>query len=210
MPRTLTALTPLGDALKFSALTGREEMSRLFEFQIELLAETNSIASNAVLGKSMGVEIELIGGAKRYLDGQCMRFGYAGRHGRYHRYRATVRPALWYATRGSDMKIFQKMTMPEIVKAVLGKYPIAVEDKLTASYRSYDYCVQYRETDFNFVSRLLEHEGAYFYFKHSAGTHSLVLADAISAHAPFPGYASIPYYAPDATYADNEKDHFDH
>jgi type VI secretion system secreted protein VgrG len=208
MSRTLTALTPLGDALKFSSLNGREEMSRLFEFQMELLAETNSIAPSAVLGKSMGVEIELIGGARRYLDGHCMRFGYTGKHGRYHRYSATIRPALWYATRGSDMKIFQKMKVPDIIKEVLGKYPVTIEDKLTADYRTWDYCTQYRETDFNFISRLAEHEGIYYYFKHSAGNHTLVLADAISAHAPFPGYDSIPYYPPDAAYADNEKDHF--
>jgi type VI secretion system secreted protein VgrG len=210
MARSIIALTPLGDALKFSSLSGREEMSRLFEFQIELLAETNSIAPSALLGQSMGVEIELIGGAKRNIDGHCMRFGYTGRHGRFHSYVATVRPALWYATRGSDMKVFQKMKVPDIVKTIFGKYSIQFEDKLTADYREWDYCVQYRETDFNFISRLMEHEGIYTYFKHSAGTHTLILADAIAAHAPFPGYDSIPYYAKDAAYADNEKDHFDH
>jgi type VI secretion system secreted protein VgrG len=209
MARTLTALTPLGDALMFSSLRGREEMSRLFEFQLELLAETNSIDPAAVLGKSMGVKIDLIGGATRYLDGHCMRFGYAGRHGRYHRYSATVRPALWYATRGSDMKIFQGKNVPDIIKEVLGKYPVLIEDKLTASYRVWDYCVQYRETDFNFVCRLMEHEGVYTYFKHSEGTHTLVLCDGIGAHAPFPGYASVPFYGPDAAHSDDEKDHFD-
>ncbi len=209
MARTLTALTPLGDALKFSSLRGREEMSRLYEFQMELLAETNSIDPAALLGKSMGVEIDLIGGAKRYLDGHCMRFGYAGRQGRYHRYNATVRPALWYATRGSDMKIFQHKKVPDIIKEVLGKYPVLIEDKLTASYRQWDYCVQYRETDFNFISRLMEHEGVYTYFKHSAGSHTLVLCDGIGAHAPFPGYASVPFYGPDAAHSDEEKDHFD-
>jgi type VI secretion system secreted protein VgrG len=209
MTRSITAITPLGDELLFSAMSGREEMSRLFEFQVELLSESHTISPPALLGKSISLDIMTHKGGKRYLDGHCMRFAYLGNHGRFFKYQATLRPTLWYATRGSDMKIFQGDTVPEIIKKVLGKYPIDLNvSKLTETYRKWDYCVQYRESDFNFVSRLMEHEGIYYFFEHSAGNHKMVLCDSIAAHKPFPGYASVPYYPPDATYSDNEKDHF--
>jgi type VI secretion system secreted protein VgrG len=209
MTRSITAITPLGDQLLFSAMSGREEMSRLFEFQVELLSESHTISPPALLGKSISLEIMTHKGGKRYLDGHCMRFAYLGNHGRFFKYQATVRPTLWYATRGSDMKIFQGDTVPEIIKKVLGKYPIDLDvSKLKPTYRKWDYCVQYRESDFNFVSRLMEHEGIYYFFEHSAGNHKMILCDSIAAHKPFPGYASVPYYPPDATYSDNEKDHF--
>jgi type VI secretion system secreted protein VgrG len=209
MTRSITAITPLGDQLLFSSMSGREELSRLFEFQVELLSESHTISPPALLGKSISLDIMTHNGGKRYLDGHCMRFAYLGNHGRFFKYQATVRPTLWYATRGSDMKIFQGDTVPEIIKKVLGKYPIDLNvSKLTETYRKWDYCVQYRESDFNFVSRLMEHEGIYYFFEHSAGNHKMVLCDSIAAHKPFPGYASVPYYPPDATYSDNEKDHF--
>jgi type VI secretion system secreted protein VgrG len=208
MTRSITAITPLGDQLLFSAMSGREEMSRLFEFQVELLSESHTISPPALLGKSISLEIMTHKGGKRYLDGHCMRFAYLGNHGRFYKYQATLRPTLWYATRGSDMKIFQKKSVPDIIKEVLGKYPIELKMNLVETYREWDYCVQYKESDFNFVSRLMEHEGVHFNFEHSAGSHTLVLRDAVDTHKPFPGYASVPYYPPDATYSDNEKDHF--
>jgi type VI secretion system secreted protein VgrG len=208
MTRSITAITPLGDQLLFSAMSGREEMSRLFEFQVELLSESHTISPPALLGKSISLDIMTHQGGKRYLDGHCMRFAYLGNHGRFYKYQATLRPTLWYATRGSDMKIFQKKSVPDIIKEVLGKYPIDLKLSLTESYRDWDYCVQYRESDFNFISRLMEHEGLHYHFEHASGNHTLVISDAVDTHKPFPGYASVPYYPPDATYSDNEKDHF--
>jgi type VI secretion system secreted protein VgrG len=208
MTRSITAITPLGDQLLFSAMSGREEMSRLFEFQVELLSESHTISPPALLGKSISLDIMTHQGGKRYLDGHCMRFAYLGNHGRFYKYQATLRPTLWYATRGSDVKIFQKKSVPNIIKEVLGKYPITLKLNLTESYREWDYCVQYRESDFNFISRLMEHEGLHYHFEHASGNHTLVISDAVDTHKPFPGYASVPYYPPDATYSDNEKDHF--
>jgi type VI secretion system secreted protein VgrG len=211
MKRTFNALTPLGDELKFQALSGREELGRLFEFRVSLLSKSHTIAANQLLGKPFTVEIECFGGAKRYLNGHCTRFAFTGKHttARYYSYDAIVRPTLWYATRGSDMKVFQKKSVPDIIKEVLGKYPIDLDlSGLTASYRTWDYCTQYRETDFNFVSRLMEHEGIYYYFKHANGSHTLCLADAVSVHPACPVTSSIPFYAPDTTYSDESKDHF--
>ena len=115
-------------------------------------------------------------------------------HGRYHLYRATVRPWLWFLTRTADCRIFQDMSAPDIIKKVFQDHPIAdFELKTTLNYPKREYCVQYRETDYNFVSRLMEEEGIYFFFKHADGRHTLVLADSYSAHQPFEGYAQIPF-----------------
>src|SRR3546814_3557718 len=86
---------------------------------------------------------------------------------------------------------------PDIVKEVLGEYGYPYEMKLTGSYRSWEYCVQYQETDFAFISRLMEHEGIYYYFKHEKGQHTLLMTDDIALHVPVPGYESIPYYGSD-------------
>jgi type VI secretion system secreted protein VgrG len=109
--------------------------------------------------------------------------------GRYFRYQITGRPWLWLLTRTSDCRIFQNVSVPDIVKDVLGKYPeIKFESRLTGDYRPWEYCVQYRETDFNFVSRLLELEGIYYFFQHEVGKHTLTLADSYAAHEAVEGY----------------------
>jgi type VI secretion system secreted protein VgrG len=208
MNRIINAHTPLGDDLLFSALSGREEISRLFDFTLELKSLQRSIPVKALLGQSITLEMAIEGNAKRYLNAQCSHFQATGKAGRYYVYEARLRPWLWYASRRSDYKIFQQMTVPEIVLDVLAKnYPFPVDNRLTASYRKWDYNVQYRETDFNFVSRLMEHEGIYYYFEHTMGEHTLVLCDGLNAHSPFPGYATVPFYMPDS--AHTGEDYFD-
>lgn len=208
MNRIINAHTPMGSDLLFSALNGREEISRLFDFTLELKSLQRGIAIKSLLGQSITLEMAVEGNATRYLNAQCSHFQSTGKIGRYYVYEARLRPWLWYASRRSDYKIFQQMTVPEIVLDVLGKnYPFPVDNRLTASYRTWDYNVQYRETDFNFVSRLMEHEGIYYYFEHAMGEHTLVLCDGLNAHSPFPGYAAIPFYMPDS--AHTGEDYFD-
>jgi type VI secretion system secreted protein VgrG len=116
-----------------------------------------------------------------------------------------MRPWLWLAGRRSDCKIFQFKKVPDIISEVLGKYGFALLPKLKKTYREWEYCVQYQETDLNFVMRLMEHEGIYFYFEHQDGSHTMVLADDTSCHSPLPGKPSIKYYGVDAaTVADEE------
>ena len=196
MPRVMEITTPLGDdVLLFRSMSATEEMGRLFEYQIEVLCEKNDVNPDKVLGKNVTVKLELTeGGGPRCFDGYVTRFGLVGVTGRYFRYRFTARPWLWLLTRSSDCRIFQKKKVPDIVKTIFEKYPAAAfENRLTGSYSEWDYCVQYRETDFNFVSRLMEQEGIYYFFEHKEGKHTLVLADSPSAHSPFDGYASVPF-----------------
>jgi type VI secretion system secreted protein VgrG len=213
MTRNISIYTPLGDDLKFCTFSGEEELSNLFEFTLELQSDRRDLVAADMLGQSITIEIELRSGAKRHLNGQCTRFNFTGvadSTGRFYKYKAILRSWLWYATRSTDYKVFQKMDVPSIVKDRLSKYPFAIDDRTTAAYPVLDYTVQYRESDFNFVSRLMENEGIYYFFEHSMGEHIMVLCDAIAAHAYYPDYELIPFYAPDMTYSDDARDHFDH
>ncbi len=197
--RSIVAHTPLGGSLGFRQMSGSEGLSQLFDFDVELIADNYSLDLKSLLGKPITLEIETLSGS-RYLNGHVTRFELIGRENassRYYIYKATVRPWLWYLTQTSDNKIFQQKSVPDVIKEVLSEYSFPFEMKLSGSYRNWEYCVQYQETDFAFVSRLMEHEGIYYYFKHENGQHTLVMTDDISSHNPTPGYDSIPYYGPD-------------
>ena len=214
MNRTFIAHSPVGDQLEFRSLEGSEQISRLFEHRVRMISQSASISAKALLGKDLSIEIDLTtevgGGGKRFISGQVVQFTYIGRDGDFYSYEAVLRPWLWHATRRSDFKIFQFKKVPDIIQEVLGPYGFSIENKLTGSYRTWDYIVQYGETDFNFVSRLMEMEGAYFYFSHSQGSHTLVLADDIGSHSPLPnGPSTIPYYSGDRAAHVHDQDFID-
>ncbi|MBK8336498.1 MAG: type VI secretion system tip protein VgrG [Sterolibacteriaceae bacterium] len=195
MPRVMDIATPLGpDVLLFHSMRASETLGRLFDYQLTLLATRNDIDPKALLGKHATVKLQLPKGGPRHFDGCITRFALTGSHGRYVRYEMQLRPWQWFLTRAADCRIFQKQTVPDIIKQIFAKYPnAAFELRLSGSYQPWDYCVQYRETDHNFISRLMEQEGIYSYFTHAEGKHTLILADSPAAHDPYPGYASIGY-----------------
>ena len=196
--RRVSIQTPLGDQLKFRQCNGTEEISALYALEIDCLSDSKSIDPKALLGKTATLEIEMDGGGKRYIDGLVTRFGMQGQDFSKYSYKLVLRPWLWLATRRSDFKIFQFKSVPEIIDEVLGPYGYPFEKKLTRAYKSWDYCVQYFESDHNYISRLCELEGIYYYFTHSNGQHTLVFADDIvGSHSPLPGGASIPFYPPE-------------
>ncbi|NRF66451.1 type VI secretion system tip protein VgrG [Aquincola sp. S2] len=195
-PITLTSPLPDGD-LMFDSMSYASGLSMLEELQLNLLSEKADIEPDKLLGQTVNLKIELRDGEQRHICGYVARFGMGRHQGRYHGYRAEVVPWLWFLTRTADCRIFQEMTVPEIVEKVFADHDAiaSYELKLTGSYRKRDYCVQYRETDFNFVSRLMEEEGIYWYFEHDEGAHKLIIVDETSAHAAMPGYEKLPYYA---------------
>ena len=202
MSRTFTAHSSLGDQLEFRSLAGNEQISRLFEFRVRLISQNAFIDAKSLLGQDMTIEVDLtteLGGpGKRYLSGQITQWSSVGRDGDFNAYEAVLRPWLWHASKRTDYKIFQSKTVPEIVEEVLGPYGFTIEKKLSGNYRTWNYMVQYGESDFNFVARLLEMEGAYFFFAHSMGSHTLVLGDDVGSHTPLPnGPTTIPYYSAD-------------
>ena len=209
MNRVFTLDSPHGDDLKFHTLDGSDELGRLFEFRIEALADSHSLSLKDMLGKPVTVRIEQQDLSTRYLNGIVARATLAGRRAeRHYGYELVVRPWMWLATRRSDCRIFQNRTVPDIVQEVLAPYGFPIENKLTESYVPREYCVQYNETDTAFVLRLMEFEGIYFYFRHAADNHTLVLCDAMSSHVALPGYETIPYIAQDRT-AIADEEHID-
>jgi type VI secretion system secreted protein VgrG len=188
-------VTPLGeDVLLFHGMSAQEEMSRPFLYQLDLLSPKKDVPVNDILGKKVTIKLGLPDDQTRYFSGHVTRFSQGGQYGRYYRYYATVRPWLWFLTRTADCRIFQDMKVPEIIKKVFeeqGANDFKME--LTGSYRKWNYCVQYRETDFNFVSRLMEHEGITYYFRHTEGHDTMVLTDSTSKHVPTPGYEKMSF-----------------
>ncbi|CAN1606251.1 type VI secretion system Vgr family protein [Pseudomonas mediterranea] len=188
--------SPLGpEVLLLKDMGGGEELGRLFNYELQLHSLDNAIDLHQVLGKPMCVSMQLDGGGERHFHGIVARFSQNVDQGQFASYQATLRPWLWLLTRTSDCRIFQNLTIPQIIKQVFRDLGFSdFEDALSRPYREWEYCVQYRETSFDFVSRLMEQEGIYYFFRHEQGRHVLVLADAYGAHTSAPGYASVPYY----------------
>ena len=201
--------TPLGhDVLLLKSISGTEQLGRPFEFYLELASEDHQIRPQDIVGQNVTIRLNLFGRDQvRYFNGYISRFVQTSGADRLAGYRATVVPWLWFLTRTADCRIFQfqQMTVPDIIKKVFRDHGFTdFEDALSGSFRIWEYCVQYRETDFNFVSRLMEQEGIYYFFKHENGKHSLVLADSPSAHQPYPDYDQIKYRPP-GSQVDNDR-----
>ncbi len=194
MPRVMEIATPLDPHLLFHSMHAREEISRLSEYQVSLLSLKKDVDLDELLGKKVTITLGLPDESRREFNGYVTRLAQHGMYGRYHRYVATLHPWLWFLTRTSDCRIFQEMTVQQIVEAVFADHPGIAETQfeLTGSYRVWPYCVQYRETDFNFVSRMLEHEGIYYFFKHVDGKNLMVVTDSYSGHEAFAGYEELP------------------
>lgn len=191
-------------------LDGHEELGRPFEYKATLLAlEEDDFELKDLLGTSMTFEIALRDGDVRYFNAQVSQIMYSGSHGRFVEYRATLRPWLWFLNHHSDNRVFQELSVPDIIKQVFQEHGGPVKDSLTGNHPVREYCVQYGESDFNFMSRLMEEEGIYYYFEHTNGKHELVLVDADSSHGPFAGYDTILYYPPGDDSAHKE-DHISH
>lgn len=208
--RVAIVKSPLGDgALLLRSMHGSEALGQPFRYRLELSTTDPDIDFNSVLGKTMTVELELGDGETREFTGHVTEFSLAGGDGRNVLYRAELRPWLELLSYRRNCRIFQHQTVPDVVKRVFRDYGYAdFEELLSESYRAWDYLVQYRESDFDFVSRILEQEGIYYYFKHRGGVHVLVLSDSRSAHEAVAGYETIPYFPP--SQADRrERDHVD-
>ncbi|MBE0564835.1 MAG: type VI secretion system tip protein VgrG [Krumholzibacteria bacterium] len=181
--------TPLGDDVLFvQELAGHEGMSQLFRFELTLVAADGAIDFGRIVGQAVTLTLDLPDGSPRYLSGIVSRFAQTAADLRTTTYRAEVVPWLWLLTRRTDCRIFQNRNVQEIVSEVFDKLGFTdYEFKLNASYEPMVNCVQYRETDFAFVSRLLESAGIFYYFRHEEKRHTLVLADAASHNEPVPG-----------------------
>jgi len=197
--RIMAIATPLGaDKLVLRRLSGREELGRMFEFKLDLISEDPAIPFDDIVGQNVTISLSLADSKRRYFNGFVSEFVQTTAQGGFPEYRAVVVPHLWLMTRTSDCRIFQNKKVPDILKEMFQKHGFSdIEDTLDVSnYRTWENCVQYRETDFNFISRLMEQEGIYYYFKYENGKHTLVLADSLSKHNPYEGYETIDFRRP--------------
>ena len=193
----ITAQLPM-DGLLFWKLTGAEALSQSFELNAELLATDARIDRHALLGQPVTFTLptqSLL--SPRYLNGKITRVAVRSEElsgTRYAVYQLRVEPDLWPMRRDRNLRIFQGQTVPQIVQTLLQENGVNVETRLGSSYRVWEYCVQYQESSFDFISRLMELEGIYYWFRHEAERHVMVLCDGADQHEAFAGYETIPYH----------------
>jgi type VI secretion system secreted protein VgrG len=208
--RPISVNTILGeDVLLLRSMTAAERLSAPFEYELTLLSKRIDIKADDLLGTPATAALELPDGGRRFFNGYFSRFSQTGFDGTYALYRGTLVPWLWFLSRTADCRAYQDKKVPDIVTEIFREHGFTDFDlRLSGSYQPQTYCVQYRETDLSFISRQLEHEGIYYFFEHSDGKHTLVLADSYSAHSPVPGYKEVPYF-PQSASALRDIDHID-
>ncbi|MFK0689364.1 type VI secretion system Vgr family protein [Mesorhizobium sp. IMUNJ 23033] len=192
--RATVVQTPVGaELLTFTHLVGRDEISRCFAYTVGFVSTSQDVDPLKMLGGTVSVEGE--SDPKRWFSGLISEFRLTRIEDRLAYYEAVVRPWFWFLGNTTDCRIFQKKSVPDIVKEVFNESGIADFNlRLQGSYPPREYCVQYDETDLDFVQRLLEHEGILYFFEHDEGKHTLVLTDAMSKLKPAPGYDKVPYH----------------
>lgn len=187
--RQLAVFTPLGeDVLLLDAFSGQETMSRLFAYHLTMFSEKDFIPPKEIVGKSVSWRVRLPSGEPRWFNGFVSRFAAGSRETGMRRYEAEVVPWFWFLTRTADCRIFQEKSVPEIIEQIFGDLGFSDYEvsEIQEDHRKWEYCVQYRETDFNFVSRLMEQEGIFYYFRHEEQKHIMVLADQKGAYKDLP------------------------
>ncbi|ECW7621538.1 type VI secretion system tip protein VgrG, partial [Salmonella enterica] len=190
--------------LLFSSLNGSEALGSLFTYIVQLktpdtlnlgyVSPAANLPLKAMVGKDLCVNIELDGGGKRHISGLVTAARVVGHEGRSVTYELRMEPWVKLLTHTSDYKAFQNKTVVDILDEVLAEYPYPVEKRLVESYPVRTWQVQYGETDFDFLQRLMQEWGIYWWFEHSEDSHTLVLADAISTHHACPDSPEVEWH----------------
>jgi len=187
--------TPLGkDVLVLTNFRGFEGLGELFEIEVDALSEQENIDFDGALGKSCTVKLNAYKGKIRFLDGILTRAQWIEKVDDFYHYRLVLRPWFYLLGYKADCRIFLDQKVKDIIQEVFTKGGFSdFEFRLTGDYDTIPYCVQYRETDLAFCSRLMEQYGIYYFFEHSDGKHTMVMADARSSHRPNPDVPRLPY-----------------
>jgi len=199
--RTYTLHSDLDKALLFASMVTEERLGALYSYTLQALSTRSGIGLPGMLGKPMAVQMKPADGPQRWFHGIVVEAAQSGYtvidDVSFALYTLTLRPRPWLLTQRRSSRIFANRSVPDIVRHVLAAIGYSdVKVSLSGSYPSREYCVQYREDDFSFISRLMEQEGIYYYFTHDQSKHTLVLADGLGAHASAPGAASLPWLMP--------------
>ncbi|HYE65342.1 MAG TPA: type VI secretion system tip protein TssI/VgrG, partial [Pyrinomonadaceae bacterium] len=184
--RPMAVTTPLGpDVLLLVGFKGYEAISQLFNFQLDMIAENKTeVAFDKLLGQKVTIRLSLPDEKKRYFSGICNRVSQGIRDKTFTTYRAEIVPQFWLLTKRAQSRIFQHKSIPDILKEVLKGLDVSYQ--IQGDFHPRDFCVQYRETDFNFASRLMEEEGIYYFFKHTESGHQMVVANVGITHPDMP------------------------
>ena len=194
--RLLQFASPAGpDVLLIQSLEGVEGISRLFEFQAEVFADASTeIDLSSLIGNKATVAIELLDvEGTRYLNGVIASFEQQGGDAELNWYNVHLVPSLWLSTLSVNCRVFQDKTPMDIIKAVLSAYPLSLSDQTQGSYAPLDYCTQYNETDFHFISRIAEQFGIFYWFTHTNGDNKVCFGDSRDAYAECPSYSQVQY-----------------
>ena len=194
--RMMTFTSPLGpDELLIESLAGVEGISRLFDFEAELLAASGTDVDPAsLIGQKVTVEISLVDAqGTRCINGMVAAFVQEAGDKEFDVYRAHIVPSLWQLTLASNCRVFQGKTVMDILKEVISPYGLSLSDKTEGTLQALDYCTQYSETDFAFLSRLTEQHGIFYWFEHSDSDNKVCFSNARSVYADCPLVNSITY-----------------
>ncbi|MBL8864510.1 MAG: type VI secretion system tip protein VgrG [Gemmataceae bacterium] len=191
--RPLQISTPLGkDALLAVGFYGSEGISQLFQFTVDVkAARTTAVPFDKLMGQPISLELEMPKKQKRWFHGVCVRAVQAESDADFTDYQLELVPQFWLLTKRATSRIFQHITVPDILKKVFAG--MDVEYQISGTFEKRDFCVQYRESDYNFASRLMEEEGIFYFFKHAAGKHTMVLGNTPQVHPQVPGQTTIIY-----------------
>jgi type VI secretion system secreted protein VgrG len=199
--------------LKVTGFSGDEEISRLFSFRVEFCSDDSDIAFDDIVGKPCVLEIHAVSGS-RYVNGIVRRFERTGEGSSLTYYAAEVVPVHWLLTKRYKSRIFQEhncsdMTIPGIVKKVFDDAGIPSDNyrfALQGDYDTREYVVQYRESEMSFISRLMEEEGIFFFFEHTADGHTMVIGDNPVAHTETPNESEFAFRDPTGLVTEQEQE----
>lgn len=195
--REIAIATDAGDgAFMLLELRVHEELGRMFRIEALVRAQKPNINVDALLGTNATARVTVKQGVERYFNGIVSRVSRSGEKNTELDYTLILVPQVWLATRETDCIIHQNQKVPDIIKEYLDYYDVVVDDQLKGTYRTWENCVQYRESDFNFISRLMEQEGISYFFKHENGAHKMVLCDDPLSHKPLPNVPEIEFFPP--------------
>ena len=198
--RLMRIATPLGkDFVLINTFVAHEGLSELFNIDIELLKEEDQatfeptvIDPKDIIGKGVTVTVETEEGTYRHFSGMVNRFSQGNRDVRFSYYNINVVPHIWMLTQRIQSRIFQQISVPEILKKVFQGFDVKYE--MQGTFEPRNYCVQYRESDFDFASRLMEEEGIYYYFVHEEGKDLMVLGNTPQSHRDCPTKKEIEFF----------------
>ncbi|MBY0500405.1 MAG: type VI secretion system tip protein VgrG [Alphaproteobacteria bacterium] len=194
----ILSVSPLGGtSFYLNDFKGIERLSNLFEYTLLMTAQSNSVNFSSIMGQSATVSLT-IGSDVRTYNGIVGKFEQVGTPftalGAWTAYRATLYPSLWLLQFSGQCRIFQNQTIISIITSVLDQDQVTYSNQVSsAGSETVDFCVQYNETDFNFISRLMEGVGIFYFFQQTENGHTLVLADSVSNYATCPNASSVSF-----------------